>query len=177
MLELSELAATVITCVADPAAVDAVATTPGHVLRIAPDEAMIVREPAAAEASTMASLAVAARVDADALVLDTSDGWAIWALAGDGARIAFARLSQLSLGGAPSRLAFVRGEVARGEVAQGAFAQGAVADVPAKVVVAGDEIRLLVPAMWRDAVRERVLADCADLGVREATEPREWEPP
>jgi sarcosine oxidase gamma subunit len=166
VLELSELAATVVTCVAGPAAVDQVATTPGRVLRIAPDEAMIVREPGAAEASTAAALAAAARVDADALVLDTSDGWAIWALAGAEALNAFARLSQLSLAGEAPRRALAKGEVAQGEVAH----------VPAKVVVVGDEIRLLVPAMWRDAVRDRVLADCADLGTRE-TEPRGWESP
>jgi hypothetical protein len=157
VLELSEVAATVVTCVAERAAVAAAATAPGVVLRIAPDEAMIVREPDAADGSTAAVLASARRVDPDALVVDASDGWAIWGLTGDAVADAFARLTQLPLGDG--------------------FAQGEVADVPAKVVVTGGEIRLLVPAMWRDAVRERILADCSDLGIREGTEPRAWERP
>jgi sarcosine oxidase gamma subunit len=157
VLELSEIDATVVTCVAERAAVDAVAAAPGGVvLRIAPDEAMIVREPGSADRSTAAAFASARRVDRDALVVDASDGWAIWGLTGDSLADAFARLSQLPL-------------------ADG-FAQGEVAHVPAKVLVDGDEVRLLVPAMCREAVRERILAECGDLGVRERTQPRAWEP-
>jgi sarcosine oxidase gamma subunit len=156
VLELRETPARVITCVADAAAIDALAAAiRAEVLRIAPDEALVVSD-AATEDPVSSVEAVASRADPDALVVDASDGWTVWTLEGDAAVDALARLSELP-------------------AAEG-FAQGRTAEVPAKVLVAQSRVRLLVESMWRESVRERILADCADLGVREAFDARAVSP-
>ena len=153
MPELRNTRAVVVTCVADPSAIDAVIAAVradavrADALRVAPDEVLLVAD-ADAPAVVARAEAVAADADGDALVLDASDGWSIWTIEGAGAGDAFARLSHLHP---------VVG-----------FAQGEVGHLPAKVDAAPSRIRILVPSMWREAMRDRILADCADLGVREA---------
>ena len=97
MAELRDRAVAVVLCSADAAALDAL-VAPGHgarLLRTAPDEALFVVRPAvAADVMREVEDRIAA-LDADALVLDVSDGWAAWSLAGDDARRAFSFLSQL----------------------------------------------------------------------------------
>ena len=110
--------------------------------RIAPDEAMVVGDPGAAPDVSVD--------DPQAVVLDATDGWTTYTLTGDGAREAFARLSALRL---PDE-GFVQGDVVR---------------VPTRVIVDGERLRILVPAMWGEHVRARILARCANLGVREVT--------
>jgi hypothetical protein len=150
VLELVPVRVSVVTCVADAGAVDrAAAAWPALVLRVAPDEALLVDEDPALEAALNDVRAAARGVDEDALVVDVTDGWMLWRIRGDAADDAFARISQMP---AP----------------QG-FAQGEVAHVPAKVVADDRGILLLVPAMWREAVRESVLAECTDLGITEGT--------
>ena len=150
MLELIPVSANVIACLAEPSAVDAAAAAwRGTALRIAPDEAMLVGNEA-----TEAVAGAAAALDADALVADVTDGWAIWRIEGREAAAALERLSQVP--------------VERG------FAQGRVAGAPAKVVVESDAVVLLVPAMSGEAVRERIAADCRSLGIRESPGPRAW---
>jgi hypothetical protein len=106
--------------------------------RIAPDEAMLLGDvPEGLEATVLA-------LDPDALVLDVTDGWGLLELLGSDAREAFARISELEL---PER-GFVQGEVAR---------------VGVRVLVEDDRLRLLVPAMWTEHVRERILADATEL--------------
>ncbi len=154
MLEVAPVDVRVVTCLAAPGAVDrAVAAWSGPSLRVAPDEALLVgvasgREPsdrAPVDPVASASTAAAA-VDEDAVVVETTDGWAAWRLHGDGVPDAFARISEVPL--------------------PDAFAQGEVAHVRAKVAREADGVLFLVPAMWNVAVRERILADCADLGIR-----------
>ena len=82
-----------------------------------------------------------AALDADALVLDVSDGWAAWSLAGDDARRAFSYLSHLNPPG------------------NGGFVQGDVARVAAKVLDEPNGLTILVPAYWREHVRERAIMD------------------
>lgn len=106
--------------------------------RVAPDEAMVLGDPPEGLEATVRGL------DPDALVLDVTDGWSLLELAGPGAREAFARISELEL---PER-GFVQGEVAR---------------VGVRVLAEGDRLRLLVPAMWAEHVRERILTDAAEL--------------
>ena len=74
----------------------------------------------------------------------TGDGWAALSLTGDGARRAFARLSDV-------------------ELPESGYTQGDVAHVPGRVLVEEERIQLLVPAMWGPYLRERLLA----LGARE----------
>ena len=99
-------------CSADAAALDAL-VAPGHgarMLRTAPDEALFVADPAVgADVAREVEDRIAA-LDADALVLDVSDGWAAWSLAGDDARRAFSYLSHLD---PPGNGGFVQGDVAR----------------------------------------------------------------
>lgn len=79
-------------------------------------------------------------LDDDAVVLDVSDGWTAWRVTGPDARRAFAYVSQLPL-------------------PEDGFVQGSVAHVAAKVVVEADALTVLVPAYWRDHVRERLIHD------------------
>ena len=143
MAELHARSLAVVLCAADAAALD-VLVGPGHgarVLRTAPDEALFVAEP---EVATDVAREVADRIaalDGDALVLDVTDGWAAWSLIGDDTERAFSYLSQLD---AP---------------ADGAFVQGNVAHVGAKVLGEPDGLTILVPAYWRDHVRERAIQD------------------
>jgi hypothetical protein len=133
----------VVLCAADVAALDAL-VAPGHgarTLRTAPDEALFVAAP---EVAADVAREVADRItalDDDAIVLDVSDGWAAWSLTGDDAARALSYLSQLD---AP---------------AAGAFVQGDVAHVGAKVLGEPDGLTILVPAYWRDHVRERAIHD------------------
>jgi sarcosine oxidase gamma subunit len=135
--ELREGAVRVTGVFASPEACERVAAEPdAH--RIAPEEAMLLGDvPEDLEAAVR-------ELDPDALVLDVSDGWTLLELVGPDAREAFARISELELPGS----GFVQGEVAR---------------VGVRVLVDGDRLRLLVPAMWTEHVRERILADAAEL--------------
>jgi hypothetical protein len=155
VVELIALHASFVTCAADPAAIDRLVEPAfGMALRVAPDEALVVGDDGA-EVLREASDLVAS-VDADAIVLDTTDGWAAVALEGDGAAEVFARVSQVPL--APG------------------IAQGEVAGVPAIVAAERGRIVLAFSAMWREAVRERILADGAGLGIVEPDGPRRWSP-
>jgi len=128
----------VVTVLASERGCDRVAGLPGA-CRISPTEVMIVGE---------ASVEVLERAvrgdDPDAVVVEVSDGWALVPLEGEGAREAFARLSELDL------------------PAEG-FAQGEVARIGARVLVRTDAIDLLVPSMLEAHVRARVEADCRGL--------------
>jgi hypothetical protein len=166
VLEVSPVRAAVVTVVADAVAVDAVASAAGDAaLRVAPDEAMLIGD--ASEAGPLERLALdsSARLDPDALVLETSDGWSAWSLRGDAVLEAFARLSRIP----PPPSGAEQGEVAG--------VQGEVAEVPAKVLFREGELLFLVPAMWREHVRDRILSACESLGVRERAEERPWRSP
>ena len=141
-------------CSASPEAVDAAAAV-GDALRVAPDEALVLGPVGTAEALTAVVTERAAALDDDAVVLDATDGWAIWTLEGDAARAGFTYLSAL-------------------ELPDEGFVQGDVAHVHAKAIVRGDRLHLLVPAMWGAHLRERILSDCAPLGVRERADPQSW---
>jgi len=154
VLELAPTEASVVLCVAEPPAVDVV-TELGDVLRVAPDEALLLASPGSAGELVAAATRLAAELDEDAVVLEATDGWAIWTLRGDRAREAFAHLSALELPGS-------------------GFTQGEVAGVAAKVLVDGERIHLLVPSMWEAHLRERIVADCAHLGAIERDRPSPW---
>jgi hypothetical protein len=113
------------------------------VLTVAPGELLLVGD---ADLSRLAD--VVADKDGAGLVVDVSDGWVAWTLAGPDARAAFARLSELAL----PEAGFVHGEVVR---------------LPVKVLVEPDLVTLLIPAMWGDYLGERIRTDCAALGVQE----------
>lgn len=150
MLELRASAVSVVCCAASPDAVDAAAGAEGAAAyRLAPDEVLLVAGPEDAAGLLRGTEARATGADPDALVLDVTDGWAAWTLAGDGIRDAFARLSAL-------------------ELPEKGFVQGDVAHVPVKAFAADGRLDLLVPAMWSEHLRGRILRRCASLGVRES---------
>lgn len=100
--------------------------------RVAADEVM-VRGPVAQDLR-----AAIQTVDPDALIRESTEGWAEIVIDGGDARDVFARVSELRL---PDGLGYVQGDVAR---------------VAARVFVEGDGIRVLVPASWESHLRRRV---------------------
>ena len=100
--------------------------------RVAPDEVM-VRGPIAEDLHTAIQT-----VDPDALIRETTEGWAEIAVDGGDARDVFARLSELRL---PDGRGYVQGDVAR---------------VVARVFVEDEDIRIIVPAYWESHLRRRL---------------------
>ena len=149
MLELISTRASVLGCFASADALDGLAGS----FRVAPDEAMILGGP-----SEIQTDPISETLGEDALVLDMTDGWVIWTLAGEDAYNAFAYLSPVRLQGE----GFTTGEVVR---------------IPVRIVSQADRLHLIVPALWGSYLRERILHDCANLDVRERTEPVQWEVP
>ena len=154
MLELAPTQAAVVLCTAAPEAVDA-AVAVAETIRLAPDEALLLGPAGTADATVAAAAERAVAVDDDAVVLDATDGWTIWTLMGDDARLAFTSLSALRLPEEGTVL-------------------GDVAHVHAKVVVRADRLHLLVPAMWGAHLRASILREAAHLGVTERAEPEPW---
>ncbi len=153
MLDLIASRTGVITCVGTPSAVDAAEAVDGYAGRVAPDELMLLV--ATADVARAHAAVVEAVGATDAMVVDATDGWTVWTLEGEDTDRAMARLSPL-------------------ELPEDGFAQGDVARVPTKIVCANGRVHLLVPTMWRAYLRERILARCAGLQVRERTEPADW---
>lgn len=130
MPDLSSAAVSIASCFGSPAAIDSIASAE-RVHRTAPDEAIAVDESASALQEQL-------RVtDADALVMDTTDGWAAFVLSGRGSRDVFACVSELEL---PSV----------------GFAQGDCARVPVKVFAESERLTILVPAMWGAYLQQRL---------------------
>lgn len=78
------------------------------------------------------------RVDPDALIRESTEGWAEVAVSGGDARDVFAALSELPL---PDGHGYVQGDVAR---------------IAARVFVDDDAVRVLVPAYWEAHLRRRI---------------------
>lgn len=156
MLELLSTDASVVSCFAAPDALDHVAAPFEGVVccRVAPDEIMLIGQPGAAEEIVGAARGRIAD-DAHAVVLDASDGWAVWTLSGHEANEALRRLSAVD----PAGRTYTAGDVAR---------------VPVRIVWFPGLLHLLVGAMWRDYLRERLLEACRALGGREAARPAPW---
>lgn len=133
--EITRARAAVIRCFASASALGALETPPGtSVLRTAPDELLLVGE--ARDAGAL--LAAAQQVD-DALVVDQSDGWEAFTLAGAGAEEAFRRISAIPL-----------------TTLRPSVAQGAVGGVGAKVLAYSDRIVVLVASAVADYFDERI---------------------
>ena len=94
-------------------------------------------------------------LDPDALVIDTTDGWAAITVAGDGARASFGLLSRL-------------------ELPDPGFTQGEVVHVPAKVVARDGQVLILAPSMWEAHLQDRVTKA---LGGAGRLETRPWTVP
>lgn len=143
MPELRSLRLAVVVCAADARALDAL-VAPGHaarLLRTAPDELLLVAPADVGDAVEREVRDRIAAVDADALVLDASDGWHAWALRGDDATRGLAYLTALD---AP---------------APGAWVQGDVAGVGAIVLGEDAGFTIVVPAFHGEHIRARAVRD------------------
>jgi hypothetical protein len=116
--------------------------------RVAPDEVLWLGDPGrAAELVRAAESALAA--DEGALVVDHSDGYAVFALSGDGARDAVSRVSGIRL-------------------PETGFCQGKVAQVPGRLFVRPDRIDLVCGADVAWFVHHRLLEAGRGAGLVEA---------
>jgi hypothetical protein len=105
--------------------------------RVADDELLLLSERAVANEIAREVETRLTVLDPDALVLDTTEGWAASVIEGDDARAIFGSLSRLRL---PER----------------GFLQGEVTHVPAKVLVEVDRILILVPAAFEHHLHSRL---------------------
>lgn len=137
---------------ASPEALDLLTVDGAVVLRPAPDEMMLLAPPGDASRVLEAASSVVATQDPTALVLDETDGWSIWTLTGEDARVAFARISALSLPASGTT-------------------QGEVAHLPARVVAAPGAIHVVVASMWSDAVRDLIVDACPEVAGATETAP------
>lgn len=110
-------------CFAPPEAIDALATPAGALRgRIAPNEVVFVGEPGTAGDMKAALEQALASHGARALVVDHTDGWSFFSLAGDGVEDVFRRVSMVPLPGAGAEPVFFMGRVC--DVATKAFRRG-----------------------------------------------------
>jgi hypothetical protein len=159
VLELVATNAALVTIIGDERAMAAVDRLEGtFVCPVAPDERLVIAPSEALKGVVTISEERATVADSDALIVDTSDGWAVWTLHGDGIRAAFARLSGLRLPGV-------------------GFTQGDVTRVPVKLIVDSDRLHLIVAAMWRRFLHDRIVDRCGALGLTERAGPVPFSPP
>jgi hypothetical protein len=158
--ELLRTDASVVACFATPQALDLFEAPSKEVMhcRVAPDEAMLLGEPGAAGEMVRAAGAALAEGDPDGLVLDATEGWAIWTLAGAGAFDAFRRCSAVD----PAGRTYTAGDVAR---------------VPVRIVSLANRLDLLVAAMWGDHLRRRLLEACGSVDGAEGPRAVAWAMP
>lgn len=149
MLEIVPSEAVIVACHGQPAALDGLPDALGLVLRIAPDEAWLVA-PRTRRAGLLRSAALwLESADPTGLVVDQTDGWAVYLLRGDGVEEVFGRLSVVPV--AAQRPAFI---------------QGALSGVPGKAVVTDDALYLMVPSPVGHHLEARIGDTCSDLGVK-----------
>jgi hypothetical protein len=156
VLELRAVPAEVVGCFGRPAALDRLAEGAELGVRVAPDELLLLSpEENGTRPGRISKIeSLLGSHDGGGLVLDLSDGFAVWTLFGDQRFEAFGRLSALPLPASPACI------------------QGLIAHVPAKVVVRTDSLLLIVPSVLSHHLRDRVLASCADLAPIERRDSR-----
>jgi hypothetical protein len=146
VLELTLLEAAIVACHARANVLDAWRPKAGVVARVAPDELWIMGPRSERVGLRRAAEESLHPLAPGALVIDQTDGWTGWLLAGSAAAHAMARLTVMRL-----------------DRQQGDLHQGAVAGVPAKVIVTGSDFQVFVPAPVGHHLRDRVLEACGDL--------------
>jgi hypothetical protein len=112
-------------------------------LRVAPDEMLLLAPPSRLEEVRRWATTAVNKVEPGALVLDQSDGWAIFSLLGDDGLVA---LRQLAMFPFPET--------------RPVFLQGAVAGGSAKLLLLPGVVHLLVPYPLRDHVERRLRDVC-----------------
>jgi sarcosine oxidase gamma subunit len=133
----------IVTVHAEPSQLDALSLADAIVHRVAPDEAMVTGVAGGADV-LVGTVTKAVEDDPGAVVLDDSDGWAAWAIAGPDARRAFSRVSPLELPAAGS----IQGDVLR---------------LPARVAASANEVVVFVPAAYGAWVERKLRERCPEL--------------
>lgn len=153
MLTMAPTEAAIIRCLGAPGALDGLPTPPGaYAGRVAPDEVMLLGAHEARAAILAHAAASLAQADPHGLVVDATDGWSVWTISGPEVQRAFAALTAIPF---PDDT--------------GAFLQGVIAEVPAKALVFGMRVHVMVASTVGHLLRERIERACSDLPFR--TEP------
>jgi hypothetical protein len=148
VLELKRADAAILLCMAREEALDALSPQgESHRCRVAPDELLLVYLAGSPDLPQARSLLE----PNGGLVLDHTDGFGVWTIAGDDADEAFARLSAIEL---PRE--------------RPGFVQGAVAGLAAKAIVEDGRMHVLVSSALGHHLPERVRAACGELELRSA---------
>lgn len=145
MLEIQRSHAAIVECHASPLALQSMPAMPRvHVCRVAPDELLLVAPPSLGDEVLRRATAHLTSAEPETLVLDQSDGWAVFSLRGDDVMEPLRKLAVFPF-----------------PEARPAFVQGAVAGGPAKLLLLPGVVHLLVPFPLRDHL-ERRLRDVCD---------------
>jgi hypothetical protein len=154
--ELARALVGVVTASAEAGALD-VLLVPGRAFacRAADDELLLLCAPPVTDEVAREVATRLAALDPDALVTDTTDGWAAISVVGDDARESFGLLSRL-------------------ELPEAGFLQGEVVHVPAKVVAGDGRLLILVPSIWEAHLHDRAAKALRHAGPLEA---RPWAAP
>ena len=156
MRELARALIGVVTASAEAGALD-VLLVPGRALacRVSDDELLLLCAPPVTDEVAREVATRLAALDPDALVIDTTNGWAAISVVGDDAQASFGLLSPL-------------------ELPDAGFLQGEVVHVPAKVVAGDDRVLILVPSIWEAHLHDRAAKALGHTGPLEA---RPWAVP
>jgi hypothetical protein len=154
--ELARALIGVVTASAEAGALDLL-LVPGRAFacRVADDELLLLSAPPVTDEVAREVATRLAALDPDALVTDTTDGWAAISVVGDDARASFGLLSRL-------------------ELPEAGFLQGEVEHVPAKVVAGDGRVLILVPSIWGAHLHDRAAKALGHTGPLEA---RPWAVP
>lgn len=145
MLEIQRSHAAIVECHASALALQAMPAMPRvHACRVAPDELLLVAPPSLGDEVLRRAKAHLASAEPGTLVLDQSDGWAVFSLRGDDVLEPLRKLAVIPF-----------------PEARPAFIQGAVAGGSAKLLLLPGVAHLLVPFPLRDYL-ERRLRDVCD---------------
>jgi hypothetical protein len=156
VLEITRSLVGVVTASAVARALDEL-VVPGRAFgcRTADDELLLLSVPQVTDEVVREVSTRLAALDPDALVIDTTDGWAAVTVAGAGARASFGLLSRL-------------------ELPDPGLTQGEVVHIPAKVIAHDEQVLVLAPSMWEAHLQDRVTKALGGAGTLET---RPWTVP
>lgn len=148
-LYVQPVRASVLLCLATPAALDSIACPSGTaVLRVAADEVLLLGPPGGERRLADSAGASLATLDRHSLAMAMTDAWAAWSLRQPGALAALARLTAVPVPGPGPSMNFV---------------QGAVCGIAAKMLVLPARVCVLVSSSLTHHLRDRVMQLCADM--------------
>jgi sarcosine oxidase gamma subunit len=152
VLELRRTRRSIVVCCGEPDALDGLRVPSTTRVPVAPNELLLIGNPGDAGHTMVAAEKELGERDPAGLVVDVSGGYVTWTLTGEGRFEACQRLCAVPV------------------TSDTQHAQALFAHVPAKVLVDGDALHLIVSSAVAHHVRSRLVGACADLGVSEVPE-------